>query len=309
MQLKTTNTRYYSFKQYLKEHYPFHVRKIPVDAGFTCPNRDGTKSSGGCTYCLNRSFAPASIGVAKPVEEQIGNGIKFYKERFGAQKFIIYFQAYSNTYAHVDVLKETWDKAFLFDDVVGISVATRPDCISDKTLNLLQEYSRKVDLWLEIGLETSHNKTLEKINRCHTYEDFVDAVTRAKSAGLNTVCHTIFGLPGETHEEMMQTADRIAKLPIDFIKIHHLYISRYTQMEKEYNRGEIKLFTLDEWVNTACDIIERLPPTMVIQRLVGELSGPYVVAPLWNKPKSQIIQQINKELGVRDSKQGVSIIW
>jgi radical SAM protein (TIGR01212 family) len=296
--------RYRTFSQYLKERFSFRLRKIPIDAGFTCPNRDGAKGEGGCTYCDNRSFSPNARGPLRPVHEQIQDGIRFYREREGVDRFIAYFQAYTNTYAPVEHLRKIYDEARRFPEVVGISIGTRPDCLSNAVLDLIQEHARERAVWVEIGLESSHDRTLELINRGHTYQEFVDAVRRVHQRGLEIVAHTIFGLPGESLEEMMQTVDRLAALPVSHIKIHHLYVSPGTAIAEQYARGEIRVMQLEEWVSLACDILERLPPSMSIQRLVGELSGPYVTAPLWGASKAQIHAKIDAELERRGSRQG-----
>lgn len=295
--------RWNSFSDYLKKKYPFPVKKIPIDAGFTCPNRDGLKGVGGCTYCDNRSFSPNARGPRRTVEEQIRRGIEFFRAR-GADRFIAYFQAYTNTYAPLQQLKDVYAQALQFPEIVGISVGTRPDCVSDATLDYLQSLSRRVDVYLELGLETSHDRTLQAINRCHTYADFEDAVRRASGRGLELVAHTIFGLPGESREDMLLTVRRIGGLPLRHIKIHHLYIAPGTVMEEQFRRGQIRLLTFEEWVTLAADILERLPPSMVIQRLMGELGGEYVVAPLWRKTKAQVLQAIDHELARRGTRQG-----
>lgn len=297
--------RYRTFSQYLKERFPFKVRKIPIDAGFTCPNRDGVKAVGGCTYCDNASFSPnARTGQSRSVREQIEAGMRLYAEREGVQRYIAYFQAYTNTYAPLETLRKTYDEIREFPSIVGLSIGTRPDCLSEATLDLLSEYARDRAVWVEIGLESSHNRTLQQINRWHSYEDFVDAVERTHAKGLEIVAHTIFGLPGETYEDMMLTVDRVAALPVAHVKLHHLYIAPGTVMAEQYRRGEIRVMSLEEWIRLACDIIERLPAAMSLQRLVGELAGPYVLAPRWGASKSEIHSRIEAELERRGTRQG-----
>ncbi|MBI4245221.1 MAG: TIGR01212 family radical SAM protein [Planctomycetes bacterium] len=295
--------RFRTFSQYLKGKYPFKVFKIALDAGFTCPNRDGVKGEGGCTYCLNKSFSPYA-GEQITLKEQFNKSYNFYKSKDLNSKFIVYLQAYSNTYAPIKILKQIYDEAVSFPDVIGLSIATRPDCISDAVLDLLESYTNKVDLWLEIGCESTHNKTLQLINRCHTYEEFEDSVCKSSNRGFRIVAHTIFGLPGESEGDMLTSVKRLSLLPVDDIKIHHLYVSPYTEMEKEYQKGEIKLLSVNEWVELCSKIIEHLPPSVVIQRIVGELNGKYVIAPLWEKSKTEIIRLVNKKLEERDSHQG-----
>jgi radical SAM protein (TIGR01212 family) len=245
--------RIHLFSRALKEKYSFPVRKIPLDAGFTCPNRDGTKGRGGCTYCENRSFAPNAIGGLKPLERQLADGIQFYRERFGAERFIAYYQAYTNTYAPLSELRAKYEVALRFPEVVGISIGTRPDCLSAAVLDLVEELGARRDVMLEIGLESSHDRTLTALNRQHTYAEFESAVERAAGRGFQIATHLIFGLPGETHQEMMTTSARVAVLPIDSVKIHHLYIARKTALEKAWERGEVDLQDFPTWVQLAAD--------------------------------------------------------
>jgi hypothetical protein len=227
-----------------------------------------------------------------------------YRAREGVDRFILYFQAYTNTYAPVEKLRDLYAVARRYPGVVGISVGTRPDCLSNATLDLLSEHARERAVWLEIGLESSHDRTLERINRCHTFAEFEDAVRRSAGRGLEFVAHTIFGLPGESHEEMMQTAERVSALPIQHVKIHHLYIVPGTPMAEEHARGDAPTLTLDEWAALAADVLERLRPDISIQRLMGELEGPYVLAPRWGAPKSEVLRRIDAELERRGTRQG-----
>lgn len=295
---------YFSYGDYLKRVFPFKVYKIALDAGFTCPNRDGSAGYGGCIYCENRSFSPNSKGERKSVREQIEKGIAFYQKNFKAEKFIVYFQAYTNTYGPVSLLKELYDEALSFPEVVGLSIGTRPDCLPEDVLDLLAYYSLKTHLWVEIGLQSMHNDTLHWMNRGHTYEHFVDAITRTKLRGLSVCVHVILGLPGETREMMMQTADNLALLNIDGLKIHHLYIAEKTLLEKMYRAGQVKTLAMDEYVALVCNFLERIPPHVAIQRLTGELKGEYLVAPQWGVSKRALLAAIEKEFARRGSYQG-----
>lgn len=296
--------RYNAFSAALRKRYPFAVRKIPIDAGFTCPNRDGVKATGGCTYCENRSFAPGAVGPPRTIERQIEEAMAFYRERYATEHFIVYFQAYTNTYAPVAELAAIYGRALKFPNVVGMSIGTRPDCVPEAVLDLVAGYAKRMDVWLELGLESSHDRTLAWLNRAHTYAEFEDAVKRASGRGFEIAAHTIFGLPGETREEMLQTAERLALLPVDSVKIHHFYVSRNTVLAEAYARGEFGVMTLDEWAALAADVLERLPESMTIQRLVGELGGRYVVAPLWDVPKHAVLARIEGELERRGTAQG-----
>lgn len=295
---------YFSYGEYLRKFFSNRVYKIALDAGFTCPNRDGSAGYGGCIYCENRSFSPNSGDKKRPVWKQIQDGIEFYKKNFRADKFIVYFQAYTNTYGPVAILKNLYDEALSFPDVVGLSIGTRPDCLPEDVLDLLTSYSRKTHLWIEIGLQSMHNETLTKINRGHTLEQFIDALYRTKRRGLRVCIHVILGLPGESYEMMMETADLLASLEIDGLKIHHLYVAEKTLLEKMYRAGEIKVMTLEEYIPLVCDFLERIPPYVTIQRLTGELKGEYLIAPKWNRSKRAVISAIEGELTRRGSFQG-----
>lgn len=298
--------RYYSFKDYLAKAFPgTRVYKIPVDAGFTCPNRDGKVGVGGCIYCDNSSFSPNTrLSERLPLREQIERGIEFYRRREQADKFIIYFQSFSNTYRPIDKLKQLYDEATSFNNVVGLAIGTRPDCISEEIINLITEYTKKHLVWIEYGVQSIHNKTLELINRGHKYEDFVKAINMTKNRGIKIATHIILGLPGETRNDMLKTAQQIGLLGIDGIKIHHLYIAKNTPLEKWYAENKLTTMKLEEYIPLVCDIIENLPENMIIQRLVGELSAQYAIAPRWNVSKGKIISLIEKELEERGTMQG-----
>jgi radical SAM protein (TIGR01212 family) len=298
--------RYYSFNRYLKEIFPKQsVYKIPVHAGLSCPNRDGKTGTGGCIYCDNRSFSPNTRQPeALSIKEQVGKGKEFYRSRHQADKFIVYFQSFSNTYAPIDKLKILYDEALSIPDVVGLSIGTRPDCVSEEIISLISGYAKKYLVWLEYGIQSIHNKTLKAINRGHTYEDFVNAVNMTKGKGIKIATHVILGLPEETKDDMIKTAQQIGLLGIDGIKLHHLYVAKGTQLENRHKEGKVKLLTLGEYISLVCDILENLPEGMVIQRLVGELSEKYAIAPAWNIPKAKTLSMIESELANRGSYQG-----
>ena len=283
-----------TFGAYLRRRYPFPVRKLALDAGFGCPNRDGSRGTGGCRFCENRSFNQQG---PEPVRLQIERGMDFFRRHFGAERFIAYFQAYSNTYAPVRRLRAMYEQALEYPNVVGLAVGTRPDCVSAAVVDLLRGYARDVDVWLELGLESSHDRTLAALNRGHTVAEFLRAVDRAR--GLNICVHAIFGLPGESHDEMMRTADLIAALGVESIKIHHLYVSPGTALEADYRRGDVRVMTWEEWIALAADGVERLPATMTVQRLAGELRGPYVIAPRWGRTSRDVLRAVDAELARR----------
>ncbi|MEK7449684.1 MAG: TIGR01212 family radical SAM protein [Planctomycetota bacterium] len=297
---------YYSFSAYLKDKFPGQrVYKIALDAGFSCPHRTKDLRLGGCIYCENKSFSPNARLEPRPsVSEQIRSGMDFYRRRYQAEKFMAYFQAYTNTYAPPDQLKKIYDEIAEFKDVVGLSIGTRPDCVPDETLDLITSYTDRYLVWLEYGLQSKHDRTLKFIRRGHNYESFVDAVKRTQGRNISICAHIILGLPGETKQDMVETVQAITDLNIDGIKLHNLYVSKNTSLEQLYQKGEIKLLTFEEYVPLLCDLLELLPPKMVVQRVTGELAGEYLVAPKWEVNKGQIIRAIEIELKRRNTYQG-----
>lgn len=297
--------RYRSFSRYLREIFGCRVQKIPLDAGFTCPNRDGRVSLGGCIYCGTRGSGTGAYKDGVPLADQISAGIESGKRRFGECKFIVYFQAFTNTYAPPERLKSLYDEALSHQEIVGLSIGTRPDCAPDEVVDLLEEYARRCHLWMEYGLQSAHDKTLEIINRGHNVAQFVDAVERSKGRGINICAHIILGLPRETKEEMMVTADLVASLELEGVKIHPLYVLKGTKLAEMYKRGEFRLLELNEYVSLVCDFLERLPPGMVIQRLTGEAPRDLLVAPPWSPGKMVVLGKIDAELEQRGSYQGI----
>jgi uncharacterized protein len=298
------NPRYRTYKQYLKEHFSAKVYKIPLDAGFTCPNIDGTVAVGGCTYCDNKSFSPNSRGPARSVSEQMIDGMAFYRNRYGAEKFIAYFQAFTNTHGPVDRMGPLYDEALSFPGVVGLSIGTRPDCVPDEVLDLLSGMGGRTHLWVEYGLQTKHDETLRRLNRGHTCAQFLDAVQRTHLRKIPVCAHVILGLPGETHEMMMGTAETISRTGVQALKIHHLYISKNTALEKEHRERPIPVFGIEAYVSMVCDFLERMPPEMIIERLMGEMNEQFVVAPRWGLTKSEILDRIDEEFSRRGTQQG-----
>ncbi len=296
--------RYYPFSQYLKERFGCKVHKVTLHAGFTCPNRDGTKGWGGCVYCVNTSFSPVAQKAAVPIAEQMREGMDFMRRRYGAEKFYAYFQPFSNTYSDVATLKRCYDAAVNFPDVVGLSIGTRPDCVPDDVLDLVQTYAGRLDVWIEYGVQTVHDRTLRAINRGHLFADLADAVRRTKGRGIKICAHVILGLPGEDWRDMMETAERVSALGVDGIKVHHLYVAKGTPLEAMYARGEVKVFTMEEWIALAADFLERLSPDIAVQRLVGDTHGSFLIAPVWNRNRSEIFAAVTEELRRRGTWQG-----
>jgi hypothetical protein len=271
--------------------------------GFTCPNRDGTVALGGCIYCNNSSFSPGNRRLS--ITAQLERGKHFLRRRYGAQKFLAYFQAYTNTYGDVQQLKSLYDEALACADIVGLSIGTRPDCVPDDVLDLLADYASRTYLWLELGLESGHDQTLALLNRGHTVAAFDDAVRRAQQRQLRLCTHLILGLPGETPADMLATARYIADLGLAAIKFHHLHVVRHTVLEKMYQRGDVALLSLEAYAPLVVDCLEVLPPEMVIMRLMGDAPPAMLVAPDWSRHKTIALRRIEQELEQRNTYQGM----
>ncbi len=297
--------KYYPFSSFLKDNFSVKIHKVSIHAGFTCPNRDGLVGVGGCTYCANESFSPNVRETISPIKGQVEKGIGFLKKRYGAEKFIAYFQAFTNTYADVDTLKARYDEALSNKDVIGLSIGTRPDCITEEILELIHSYTKKYHVWIEYGLQSIHDRTLRLINRGHDYKSFEDAVIQTKQKDNIRICaHVILGLPGENRNDMMETARTVSAMGVDGIKLHHLYIAKNTAMATEYLKGDIKTLGMEEYVSLACDFLERISPEIVIQRLVGDTHGDFLISPVWNVAKGEVFASITNELKKRNSHQG-----
>lgn len=295
---------YRTFNNYLKDQFGTRVYRVPIDAGFTCPNRDGVRAFGGCTFCDDRGSGAPTIDVAVSVREQLERGINRIRRRYKAKKFLAYFQAFSNTYAPVSSLRQLYDIALESPDVVGICIGTRPDCVDEDVLDLLAEYNENTFVWLELGLQSAFNKTLDRINRGHSAEEFFDAVVRAKRRNLRVATHLIFGLPDETDEEMLETVRQVAESQVDAIKIHQLCIYKGTPMEFDYRLGNLPVLDENRYVGLVADALELLPPDMVIMRLVAEGTQDEIIAPAWSFEKERIMKKVDDELALRGSSQG-----
>lgn len=296
--------RWHDFRSHLAAEFGARVAKLPVDAGFTCPNRDGTRGSGGCTFCDGRGSRLRRAGALPSVTEQLRSGEARYRAR-GFGKFIPYFQTFTNTYAPLDRLRALYDEALSFSpDVVGLAVGTRPDCVPDAVLDLLAGFAGRVRVHLELGLQSSHPATLAATNRCHSWEESADAVRRAASRGLAVVAHVILGLPGESPATMRETARALAALPIASVKIHSLLILEGTPLAAAWRRGETHLPTLPEYAGWAADFLELLPPQVAIQRVAADGSGDVLLAPAWARDKHAAIRAVEAELARRGTRQG-----
>lgn len=295
---------YKTFNAFLRERFGTRVFRVPLDAGFDCPNRDGTRAFGGCTFCDERGSGAPTIKTGLDVRQQLDAGINRVARRYKATKFLAYFQAFTNTYAPEGALKMLYDAGLSHPDVVGLCIGTRPDCVPDNVLDLLSTYSEKTFVWLEIGLQSAFDRTLDLINRAHTAGEFFDAVKRSKQRGLLVATHLIFGLPGESRAEMLETVRQVALSGVDGVKIHQLCIYKGTPMEADYRSGQLATLEEDDYVQLVCDALEMLPENMVIMRLVAEGSQEEVIAPSWAFEKFRIMEKIDAELRRRGTKQG-----
>lgn len=297
--------RYRDFNNYLKEIFGERIQKIPLDAGLNCPNRDGTISDKGCIFCDGRgSGTGALINKGLSIDEQVADAKDFLRKRYKAAKFMAYFQSFSNTYAPVSRLKALYDQAMAHDDVVGLSVATRPDCVNEDIFKLLSSYKKDRLVWIEFGLQSAHDKTLRFINRGHDAACFKQSVIAADEYGLNVCAHVILGLPGEDRDMMLQTARFVSSLPIQGIKIHLLYVVKGTRLSELYSKGDFRCLDQKEYVELVSDFLELLPPDMVIQRLTGDPVKSELLAPLWAREKAKTLIMINEMLERKNTWQG-----
>ena len=297
---------YYPFSEYLKEKFGTKVYKITLDAGFSCPNRDGSISLGGCIFCdASGSFSQAHSNLLS-IENQINSGIATLSAKFKAKKFMSYFQAYTNTYKPVNELEIIYNSALEHPDIIGLSIGTRPDCVDDEKLDLIAKYVQNYETWLEYGLQSVHDETLKFINRGHDFKKFLEAYEKTKSRGIKVCVHVILGLPNETHKMMLQTAKTLANLGVDGVKIHDLCVMKNTALEKMYENGEINLLEEDEYVELVCDFLELLPSETTIHRLAGNGLQKLKVAPLWLNKKFEVLNKIDRCFEMRGTKQGVN---
>jgi len=297
--------RYYDLKSYWRNQFGVKVFKLPIDAGFSCPNRDGAVATGGCIYCDGRGSKLRQAGPLPTVTEQIIRGQAYYRQHRRAGKFIAYFQTFTNTYGPSDHLRKLYDEALAQEDVIGLSVGTRPDCVPDPVIRLLQEYTEKYHVWLEFGLQSMHDRTLKLINRGHSQDNFVDAVQRTGGRMIHVCAHIIVGLPGENRDDILETARFLAALPIQGIKIHSLLTLRGTMLGTQYQNGLIPMINKEEYVKMVCDILEILPPEMVIQRLTADGYHDIFLAPQWAVNKMEVLNAIDRELERRNTHQGI----
>lgn len=295
---------YNDYGSWIRSLFSFRVQKISIDGGFSCPNRDGTVSAGGCTFCDNRTFNPSYCNPAKSIREQIQTGKDFFARKYPTMRYLAYFQAYSNTYAPLDTLRRRYEEALSQDGVVGIVIGTRPDCVTEETLDYLEELSRSTFVIVEYGIESVDNDTLKRINRGHTFECSRDAIIATHERGILTGGHIILGLPGETAEDNIRQAAEISALPLDILKLHQLQIIRGTQLAEDYLSKPFKLYTADEYIDVCIRYIERLRKDLVLERFVSQSPADMLIAPKWGIKNHEFTDRLVNELKRRRTWQG-----
>lgn len=302
-----TKIRYNDFPTFLKRFFTGKVQKISINAGFTCPNRDGTVGYGGCTYCNNQTFNPEYCRTEKPVSVQLEEGKRFFAHKYPEMKYLAYFQAYTNTYGELEMLKRKYEEALAVDDVVGLVIGTRPDCMPDTLLDYLEALARRTFVLVEYGIESTLDCTLRRINRGHTWQAAVDAVERTAARGLPVGGHVILGLPGESREDILGQAADISRLPLDTLKLHQLQLIRGTRMAREYEERpeDFHLFhDVDEYISLVVDYIQRLRPDLVLERFVSQSPKELLLAPDWGLKNYEFNHRLQKRMKELDAWQG-----
>ncbi|WP_033828102.1 TIGR01212 family radical SAM protein [Bacillus andreraoultii] len=298
------NKRYHTWNYHLRNHFGHKVFKISLDGGFDCPNRDGTVAYGGCTFCSAAGSGDFAGNRALPIEVQFQQIKEKMHTKWKNGKYIAYFQAFTNTHAPVDVLKEKYEVALQQEGVVGLSIATRPDCLPDDVVEYLAELNERTYLWVELGLQTVHETTAKLINRAHDFKTYVEGVEKLRKKNIRICSHIINGLPMETPEMMMESTRAVANLDVQGIKIHLLHLLKGTPMVKQYEKGMLKFLTFDEYVSLVCDQLEILPPEMIVHRITGDGPIDLMVGPMWSVNKWEVLNAIDDELKRRNSYQG-----
>lgn len=296
--------RYRSFGSFMRSRFGFTVYKVNVDAGFTCPNRDGTLGLSGCIYCNNDSFRPNSCKPSLSLSEQIQNGITHIRKRYKANKFIVYFQPYTNTYAPTETLRELYAGALRHPDVIGLAIGTRPDSVDEEKISMIEELATDCFMLIEYGLQSIFDKSLAFIHRGHDYEAFLKAIEMTRDRGIHIGAHLIAGFPTETREEMLSMAEEISSLPVGFLKVHQLQVVRDTPLADMYQETPFQTFGYEEYLDFIADFIELTSPNIVFQRLFATAPGSILVAPDWDRSRYQILSDIEKRLETRDTCQG-----
>lgn len=296
--------RYNLYHDFLKEKYGCRIHKVSLDMGFTCPNRDGTVAQGGCIYCNNDSFVPPYARSRYKMDFQIKHGIEYLKNRFKAEKFIIYFQAYTSTYGDAKELERMYREALKYDGVIGLAVGTRSDCMDEEKIEIFEKLAKEYYVSVEYGIESIYDKTLEFMNRGHDYQSVLDAIELTKNKGIHIGTHIIVGMPTETEEEMLAMADEVSGLGIDTFKIHNLHIIKNTQLARMYRENPFNLFSYEEYLKFIVKFLERLSPDIMLERLFTDTPQDLLIAPNWQERHNEIIYGIKQELERQDTWQG-----
>jgi len=304
--MKMNEIRYNDLSAYLSAHFPYKVQKISLNAGFTCPNRDGTVGYGGCTYCNNQTFNPAYCKTEKTVTEQLVEGKQFFARKYPEMKFLAYFQAYTNTYAELEELKRKYEEALQVKDVVGIVIGTRPDCMPDTLLDYLEELNQRTFLIVEYGVESTDNDTLKRINRGHTFEVAEEAIRKTAARGIRVGAHIILGLPGESNEQLIEQAGVLSRLPLTTLKLHQLQLIKGTRMAHEFEMQpeDFHLYSADEYIDLVIDYVEHLRPDLVLERFVSQSPKELLIAPDWGLKNHEFTDKVKKRMRERDAWQG-----
>ena len=304
--MKEVINRYNELSVWFSKIFPFKVQKISLNAGFTCPNRDGSVGYGGCTYCNNQTFNPAYCRTEKSVTEQLEEGKQFFARKYPDMKYLAYFQAYTNTYGELQELKRKYEEALQVPDVVGIVIGTRPDCMPDELLDYLEELNHRTFLIVEYGVESTDNGTLKRINRGHTFEVAEEAIRRTAERGIRVGAHIILGLPGETREMLIRQVGILSTLPLTTLKLHQLQLIKGTRMAAEYaeNPTDFHLYTADEYIDLAIDYVEHLRPDIVLERFVSQSPKELLIAPDWGLKNHEFTDKVKKRMRERDAWQG-----
>ena len=305
MELNKVNTPYYyDYGTWIRHRFPFRVQKISVDAGFTCPNRDGRLSTGGCIYCDNRTFNPAYCQRQDSITQQLEAGKLFFARKYPEMKYLAYFQAYTNTYASIDHLRQLYEEALRVEDVIGIVIGTRPDCVSDELLDYLEDLNRRTFLIVEYGVESANDETLQRINRGHTFAQSRLAIEKTHQRGILTGAHIILGLPGEDAQENLRQAPVISSLPIDILKIHQMQIIRGTRLAAEFERNPFHIYEIDEYIRLIANYIQRLRKDLVLERFVSQSPKELLIAPHWGLKNHEFTDLLNNYLKNHQIHQG-----
>ena len=304
--MKMNEIRYNDLSAYLSAHFPYKVQKISLNAGFTCPNRDGTVGYGGCTYCNNQTFNPAYCKTEKTVTEQLEEGKQFFARKYPEMKFLAYFQAYTNTYAELEELKRKYEEALQVKDVVGIVIGTRPDCMPDALLDYLEDLNKRTFLIVEYGVESTDNNTLKRINRGHAFEVAEEAIRKTAERGIRVGAHIILGLPGESNEQLIEQAGVLSRLPLTTLKLHQLQLIKGTRMAHEFEMQpeDFHLYSADEYIDLVIDYVEHLRPDLVLERFVSQSPKELLIAPDWGLKNHEFTDKVKKRMRERDAWQG-----